>query len=70
MAAVTLDTLKAFHNLKAAGMSEAHAEAIVDCMAKAFSSTGATKDDLSELKAEIKTDLARLKTEILRAIGR
>ena len=69
MATVTFDTLKAFHNLKAAGMSEAHAEAIVDCVAKAFSNTAATRDDLSELKAEIKTDLARLKTEILRAVG-
>ncbi len=70
MATFTLDTLKAFHNLKAAGMSEAPAKAIVDCMAKAFSSTVATKDDLTELKAEIKTDLAHLKTEILRAVGR
>ena len=70
MATVTFDTLKAFHNLKAAGMSEVHAEAIVDCMARAFSSTVATRDDLSDLKAEIKSDLARLKAEILRAVGR
>ena len=82
MAAAVFDTLKVSRDLKASGIEEAHAEAIVTAMAGAFSDTVATKTDIAEVKTEIaavrseiaevkselKADIANLKAEVFRAL--
>lgn len=62
MTTAVFDTLKASRKLKAAGIDEAHAEAIVQSMAEAFDDSVATKADLKAGIAEVKADL--LKTAI------
>ena len=47
------DALKARRTLKAAGIDEAQADAIVTTMAAAFDDTVATKSDLAVLKDEL-----------------
>ena len=54
MTTAVFDTLKASRNLKAAGVADAQAEAIVATMAKAFDDAVATQADISEVKAELK----------------
>ncbi|MDE2813212.1 MAG: hypothetical protein OXM01_09320 [Gemmatimonadota bacterium] len=61
MATVAFDTLKASRDLQAAGITEAHAQAIVGSMAEAFGDTVATKADL-------KAEMANLKAEMFRAL--
>ena len=61
-ATVVFDTLKASRKLKAAGIEEAQAEAIVQSMAEAFDDSVATKADLKAAIAEVKADM--LKTAI------
>ncbi len=63
MTTITFDTRKAVRNLKAAGIAEAHADAIVDSMADAFGDNVATKTDIAEVKAHI----ARLETAMWKA---
>ena len=53
MTTAVFDTLKASRTLKAAGINEAQADAIVTTMAEAFDDTVATKSDLAILKAEL-----------------
>ena len=48
------DTLKAARDLKAAGLEEAHAEAIVATMGRAMGENLATKADIKELEQAIK----------------
>ena len=48
------DTLKAARDLKAAGLEEAHAEAIVATMGRAMGENLATKTDIKELEQAIK----------------
>ena len=62
MTTAVFDTLKASRKLKAAGIDEAHAEAIVQSMAEAFDDSVATKADLKAAIAEVKADM--LKTAI------
>ena len=62
MTTAVFDTLKASRKLKAAGIEEAQAEAIVQSMAEAFDDSGATKADLKAAIAEVKADM--LKTAI------
>ncbi len=80
MTTAVFDTLKASQNLKAAGVDERQAEAIVATMAEAFDDTVATKADISEVRAEIsevraeisevradlKTGIADLKTDMFK----
>ena len=47
---IRFDTLKAARDLKAAGMDEAHAEAIVATMGRAMSENLATKTDIKSLE--------------------
>lgn len=68
MATAVFDTLKASRDLKAAGISEAQAEAIVTTVAGAFEDTVATRSDLAEVKAELKADISNLKAEVFRAL--
>ena len=67
MTTAVFDTLKASRKLKAAGIDEAHAEAIVQSMAEAFDDSLVTKADLKAAIAEVKADM--LKTAIAIAVG-
>lgn len=64
MATVAFDTLKASRDLQAAGITEAHAQAIVGSMAEAFSDTVATKADVAGVKADIAALEASTKADI------
>ena len=71
MATIAFDTLKASRDLQAAGITEAHAEAIVGSMAEAFSDTVATKADIAAVQADIgalevstKADIAAVQADI------
>ena len=64
MTTAIFDTLKASRKLKAAGIDEAHAEAIVQSMAEAFDDSVATKADLASVKAELIQDIAVVKSDI------
>ncbi len=61
MTTAVFDTLKASRDLKAAGIDEAHAEAIVTAMAGPFEDTVATKSDLDKLEASVRGDIKLLK---------
>lgn len=61
MTTAVFDTLKASRDLKAAGIDEAHAEAIVTAMAGAFEDTVATKSDLDKLEASVRGEIKLLK---------
>lgn len=52
---IRFDTLKAARDLKAAGLEEAHAEAIVATMGRAMSENLATKADIKTIGQDIKT---------------
>jgi len=67
MTTAVFDTLKASRKLKAAGIDEAHAEAIVQSMAEAFDDSVVTKADLKAAIAEVKADM--LKTAIAIAVA-
>lgn len=64
MTTAVFDTLKASRNLKAAGVAEAQAEAIVTTMADAFDDTVATKADMDKLEAGVKVDIATVKADM------
>ena len=64
MTTAVFDTLKASRNLKAAGVAEAQAEAIVTTMADAFDDTVATKADMNKLEAGVKADIAAVKADM------
>ena len=69
MTTAVFDTLKASRNLKAAGGADA--QAIVTTMAEAFDDAVATKADISEVKAELKSmatkaDITDLKADMLK----
>lgn len=64
MTTAVFDTLKASRNLKAAGIDEAHAEAIVQSMAEAFEDTVATKADIVSVRADLKTEISAVRSDI------
>ena len=71
MTTAVFDTLKASRDLKAAGIDEAHAEAIVATVAGAFEDTVATQSDIVAVRADIeklesstKADMANLRAEL------
>ncbi|MGQ0595052.1 MAG: DUF1640 domain-containing protein [Gammaproteobacteria bacterium] len=66
MATITFDTLKFVERLKAAGVPEgqakAEAEALIDALSESTSLTLATKQDIAELRMELrelKVDLTK-----------
>ena len=65
---VALDTLKAFRRLTAAGFDESQADALVGIFAEDVGAGLATKDDLTNemamLRTEIHTEMAMLRTEM------
>lgn len=60
MSDIQFDTLEAARDLKAAGLEEAHAEAIVSTMRRAVSENLATKADLAALEQRITIRLGGL----------
>ena len=67
MVTAVFDTLKASRTLKAAGVADAQAEAIVTKMAGAFDDAVATKADIAGVKvdiSEVKADIAGVKVDI------
>ena len=71
MTTAVFDTLKAVRQLESAGITEAHAEAIVTTMARAFDDTVATKadivavrSDIDKLEASTKAEIAGLKADL------
>ena len=58
------DTHQAVKELTEAGFAEAQAEAVVATIGKSMGENVATKADISELRAEVKTDIAEVKTAI------
>lgn len=64
MTTAVFDTLKASRKLKAAGIDQAHAEAIVQSMAEAFEDTVATKADIVSVRADLKTEIAAVRSDI------
>ena len=70
MSTIAFDTLKAAEGLEAAGMDARQAKAVVGTVAEAFSDTVATKADIAEVRADLKTGLAELKADMFKvAVG-
>ena len=66
MATIAFDTLKAAEGLEAAGMDARQAKAVVGTVAEAFSDTVATRADIAEVRADLKTGLAELKADMFK----
>jgi hypothetical protein len=68
MSTITFDTFKFVDRLEKAGLSREQASAIVDAQKEAFSealgSSVATKADLAEVKAELKADIALVRSDM------
>ena len=72
------DTLATARKLKAAGITEAHAEAIAECTAESARAArselaskagiAALKADIAALKTDVKTDIAGLEARFYRAL--
>ena len=58
------DTHQAVKELTEAGFAEAQAEAVVATVSRSTSENVATKTDISELRAEVKTDIAEVKADV------
>lgn len=70
MTTAVFDTLKASRKLKAAGIDEAHAEAIVQSVAEAFEDTVSTKSDIAAVKSDMELMEARMLAAFSNAINR
>ena len=68
MQTAVFDTLATAHALKEAGFEDAQATAIVDALRHAVTEEVATKADLNELRAELKTDNAEARADLYRAL--
>ncbi len=64
MTALAFDTYKAVKALREAGADEALAEAVVATVGDAIGGNVATKADLAEVKAELKSDITVVKTDL------
>ena len=68
MQTAAFDTLATANALKEAGFEETQAAAIVDALRHAVTEEVATKADLGEIRAELKTDLSELRADLYRAL--
>ena len=68
MQTAVFDTLATAHALKEAGFEDAQATAIVDALRHAVTEEVATKADLNELRAELKTDNAEARADLYHAL--
>lgn len=64
MSAIAFDTHQAVKVLTAAGADEALAEAVVATVGDAVGGNVATKADLAEAKAELKSEIVAVKAEV------
>ena len=64
MSVATFDTLAAVRNLEKAGMGTSQAEAVTETIRIAVFQGVATKEDIAELRTELKADIAEVRTEI------
>ena len=64
MATFAFDTLEAQQSLTDAGVEDKHATAFVALASKSVSENVATKEDITDLKVDLKTDIAELKMDI------
>lgn len=64
MTALAFDTYKAVKVLREAGADEALAEAVVATVGDAIGGNVATKADLAEVKAELKSDITVVKSDL------
>lgn len=64
MTTLAFDTHAAVKALKDAGFEEAQAEAVVTTVGDAMTGNVATKADITDLRAEIKTEIAGIRTEM------
>lgn len=68
MSSITFDTLKFAERLEKAGLTREQAAAIVetqkDAMSEAMDTTLATKADINDLKGELKSEIASVRSEI------
>ena len=64
MSVATFDTLAAVRNLEKAGMGTTQAEAVTETIRVAVFQGVATKEDLAELRTELKADIAELRAEV------
>ncbi len=69
MSVVTFDTLVAVRNLEKAGMGTPQAEAVAETIRVAVFQGVASKEDIAELRAEMKADIAELRAEMKADIG-
>ena len=69
MSVATFDTLAAVRNLEKAGMGTSQAEAVTETIRIAVFQGVATKEDIAELRTELKTDIAEVRTELKTDIG-
>ena len=63
MSVATFDTLAAVRNLEKAGMGTSQAEAVTETIRVAVFQGVASKEDIGELRAEMKADIAKLRAE-------
>ena len=63
MEPVGLDTLKATRSLEAAGFDTAQAEALVTVLGGPVSGTAATREDVRDLRAEMRAEFRDVRTE-------
>ena len=67
---IHLDTLAFVRRLTAAGFQREQAEAIVEGLAGADTSGLSTRNDVAELRTELKADINRLEIKLGEEIGR
>jgi len=68
MQTAAFDTLATANALKEAGFEETQAVTIVDALRHAVTEEVATKANLGELRAELKTDLGELRADLYCAL--
>ncbi len=66
MVSPVFDTYRAVNALKESGFPDEQAVAVVDTIGGAMTGGLATKADLAEVKAELKSDIAEFKSELYR----
>lgn len=64
MSVATFDTLAAVRNLEKAGMGTSQAEAVTETIRIAVFQGVATKEDIGEVRTELKTDIAEVRAEL------
>ncbi len=69
MSVATFDTLAAVRNLEKAGMGTSQAEAVTETIRIAVFQGVATKEDIGEVRTELKTDIAEVRAELQTGIA-